>query len=125
MNTVPPIDGQSNLDGLAQDLEATKIQFRRGLLASALTTYCIGGPIELLVEPDSVLELQGVFQACQARRLGWKTLGAGSNLLVNDRGVGSDPVIRLGRGFRGVESISSEILRVGGSAALTSVSQAD
>ncbi len=63
-----------------------------------LTTFKIGGPIDLLVEPDNTEELERVLNFCLAFNIPWLLIGSGSNLLVRDggiRGVG----IKLGGEF--------------------------
>lgn len=63
-----------------------------------LTTFKIGGPLDLLVEPNNTEELERVLNYCLASDLPWLVVGFGSNLLVRDggiRGVG----IKLGGEF--------------------------
>jgi UDP-N-acetylmuramate dehydrogenase len=51
------------------------------------TTYATGGAAELLIVPASAEELARALEFCEAHGLPWRVLGAGSNLLVSDRGV--------------------------------------
>ncbi|HYH01731.1 MAG TPA: UDP-N-acetylmuramate dehydrogenase, partial [Bacillota bacterium] len=64
----------------------------------ALTTFKIGGPADLLVEPVNTEELQRVLRFCQTEHLPWMVLGLGSNLLVRDKGI-RGVVIKLGGSF--------------------------
>jgi UDP-N-acetylmuramate dehydrogenase len=66
------------------------------------TSFRIGGPAELLVVPDSPAELGHVVRAAAARGLPVTLLGGGSNVLVGDGGI-AGVVVKLGRGFAGVE----------------------
>src|SRR5262245_11365405 len=64
----------------------------RGELASeaplsALTTWKIGGPAELLAAPKDLDDLVLAVSWAQARSVPWRVLGNGSNLLVRDEGV--------------------------------------
>ena len=54
---------------------------------SAHTTFKIGGPASLLVEPASVGEIVAVLKACGDAKREARFLGLGSNVLVADRGV--------------------------------------
>jgi UDP-N-acetylmuramate dehydrogenase len=63
-----------------------------------LTTFKIGGPVDLLAEPVDVVQLQRVVRFCQAEQLPWMILGLGSNLLVRDKGV-RGVAVKLGGEF--------------------------
>ncbi|MEM6252414.1 MAG: UDP-N-acetylmuramate dehydrogenase [Cyanobacteria bacterium P01_D01_bin.156] len=52
-----------------------------------LTTFKVGGPAEWFVAPRSVSELQAAVQWANAEGLPITRLGAGSNLLISDRGL--------------------------------------
>ncbi len=52
-----------------------------------LTTFKVGGPAEWFVAPRSVSELQACVQWAKAEGLPITRLGAGSNLLISDRGL--------------------------------------
>lgn len=67
--------------------ELAGIKFSLDYPMAALTTFKIGGPADLLVEPSNVEELQKVLQFCHREQLPWMVLGLGSNLLVRDRGI--------------------------------------
>jgi UDP-N-acetylmuramate dehydrogenase len=54
---------------------------------SELTTFKIGGPLDLLVEPENVEDLQRIIGFCREEKLPWLILGLGSNLLVRDKGI--------------------------------------
>jgi UDP-N-acetylmuramate dehydrogenase len=65
---------------------------------AGLTTFGLGGPAEVLAEPDSPEELTRLMHFIRAQDIPWFILGGGSNLLVRDGGV-PGVVIRLGHGF--------------------------
>jgi UDP-N-acetylmuramate dehydrogenase len=54
---------------------------------SQLTSFKIGGPIDLLAEPTNREELERVIQFCMREHLPWLVIGSGSNLLVRDKGI--------------------------------------
>jgi len=51
------------------------------------TTWRIGGPAELWLEPRSAAELSRLVALLWRQGIPWRVLGGGSNLLVPDRGV--------------------------------------
>lgn len=51
------------------------------------TTWGIGGPAEVLLEPASVEQLHDALEQLRAIGMPWRILGGGSNLLVSDGGV--------------------------------------
>ncbi|HEX3046562.1 MAG TPA: FAD-binding protein, partial [Bacillota bacterium] len=63
------------------------LKLTRDLPMSQLTTYKIGGPLDLLVEPANPAELERTISFCQAEQIPWVILGLGSNLLVRDKGI--------------------------------------
>src|SRR5215468_11055179 len=64
-----------------------------------LTSFHIGGPADLFVAVESETELQEAAAAAHGEGIPVFCLGAGTNLLVSDRGV-RGLVVRLGEGFR-------------------------
>jgi UDP-N-acetylmuramate dehydrogenase len=73
------------------------------------TSYRIGGPADLLVLPNDAAELGLVVRACATGGVPLTILGAGSNLLVGDGGVGG-VVVKLGPGFRSLEWAEAGVL---------------
>lgn len=74
-----------------------------------LTSFGIGGPADLLLVVEEVAEL--VFALCAADQAGVPAfcLGAGTNLLVSDRGV-RGLVLRLGRTFQQLRIDGSRLI---------------
>ena len=67
----------------------------------ALTTYRVGGPATLYVEPDSIADLEELGRVLHERELGELpilSLGRGSNIVISDQGF-PGLVIRLGSTF--------------------------
>ena len=57
------------------------------ILLSNFTTYRIGGPAEWFAEPRTSEEINELIIWAQKNKIKCNILGAGSNLLVNDKGV--------------------------------------
>ena len=66
-------------------LDGIKIYLNRPM--AELTTFKIGGPIDLLAEVTDVIQLQRILQFTRGEDLPWLVLGLGSNLLVRDKGI--------------------------------------
>jgi UDP-N-acetylmuramate dehydrogenase len=64
-----------------------------------LTTFRIGGPAALFLEPESDADLAAVSAAVASTGIEVVVIGKGSNVLVSDRGF-AGIVLRLGRGYR-------------------------
>ncbi|MBO8128614.1 MAG: UDP-N-acetylmuramate dehydrogenase [Peptococcaceae bacterium] len=62
------------------------------------TTYRIGGPAEVFVEPYGIDDLQRVVAYAHSQSLPLTVIGAGSNLLVSDQGL-PGIVVKLGKGL--------------------------
>ncbi|MEM6304156.1 MAG: UDP-N-acetylmuramate dehydrogenase [Pseudomonadota bacterium] len=67
----------------------------------SLTWLRVGGPADVLFQPADLADLQG-FLRDLPQEVPVFALGVGSNLIVRDGGIRA-AVIRLGRGFNGVE----------------------
>src|SRR5436309_1031877 len=64
-----------------------------------LTTFRIGGPAALYLEPESIADLTAAGRAVAETGVAVAVIGKGSNVLVSDDGF-DGLVLRLGRGFR-------------------------
>lgn len=75
-----------------QSIERLKSIVREGRLLpsepmSAHTSFKIGGPVDLMVLPAGMEELEAVLRYLQAEKLPYRVMGNGSNLLVRDAGL--------------------------------------
>jgi len=71
------------------------------------TTWRIGGPADLLIQPKDKESLQAAWQIIHRHEIPWSVIGRGSNLLVRDRGI-RGAVLKVAEGlshceFRGEE----------------------
>ncbi len=64
-----------------------------------LTTFRIGGPAAVFLEPETLEDLHAVARAVAQTGVAVAIVGKGSNVLVADEGF-AGIVLRLGRGFR-------------------------
>ena len=74
-------------------------RIRAAFPLASLTTFRIGGPAALFLEPDTDEDLAAAGDAIREAAIPWVVLGKGSNVLVADDGF-PGLVLRLGRGFR-------------------------
>jgi len=68
-------------------LRETKCLIRPQVALSHLTSFRVGGPAEWLVTPQHLEELQASLAWAKSEGLPVTLLGAGSNLLISDRGL--------------------------------------
>lgn len=87
-------------------------RLRTGYPLSPLTSFRIGGPAALFVEPQSEGDLQAAAEAVRTTGIPFVVLGKGSNVLVSDAGF-PGLVLRLGKGFRWTAR-EGDRLRAGG-----------
>ncbi len=81
---------------------------------AGLTSYRIGGPAEILVEPASAADVEKVVGEVRAAGAPLTVIGAGSNVLVSDRGL-EGVVMRLGARMGGV-AIEEGVITAGAGA---------
>ncbi len=76
------------------------------------TSWRIGGPADILIEPEGMTELKAVLSFAKEKGLPLTVIGAGSNLLVSDKGI-EGIVIKIASGFAQI-SVEGETLVAGG-----------
>ena len=81
---------------LIQTLKSTGAIVIENAPMSEYTSFEIGGPADLLIEPGSKESLAFCFKALKEAGIKPTIIGAGSNLLVSDQGI-RGAVIRLGK----------------------------
>lgn len=74
-------------------------RLRTSFRLAPLTTFRIGGPAALFLEPESESDLRAAGQAVRETGIPFVVLGKGSNVLVSDDGF-PGLVLRLGKGYR-------------------------
>ena len=87
------------MNALEDELRArfeSRLECNRSL--ADLTSFRIGGPADYFAQVENEAELSGALQAAYRNATAVFSLGAGTNLLVSDRGV-RGLVLKLGTGF--------------------------
>jgi UDP-N-acetylmuramate dehydrogenase len=74
-------------------------RLRTSFPLAPLTTFRIGGPAALFLEPESEADLRAAGEAVRATGIPFVVIGKGSNVLVADDGY-PGLVLRLGKGYR-------------------------
>jgi len=95
------------------ELPAVRGTLTRNRDLASLTWMRVGGPADVLFQPADEADLSA-FLAALPRDVPVFPMGVGSNLIVRDGGV-RGVVIRLGRGFNGID-IQGDTLTAGAAA---------
>jgi UDP-N-acetylmuramate dehydrogenase len=107
-----------SLDALADKLAgALTGEVSRERSLAPLTTYRLGGPAALYVEPASEDDVARLAEILSGQDVPLLALGRGSNLVVSDRGW-PGVVIRLGPPFSWTDAVGERGLGAGGATAL-------
>lgn len=75
---------------------------RRDEPMSSHTTFKVGGPVDFLVEPNSIEGVRSALEAASRAFAPVRLLGCGSNVLVADKGL-AGLVVKLGERFSAIE----------------------
>ena len=81
---------------------------RKDVSLAQLTTFCIGGAADLVVEPALVTDVASTLQICAEHSVPLYVLGAGSNVIAPDEGI-RGVVLRLAGALRGL-SLQEDLL---------------
>ncbi|MCL4515771.1 MAG: UDP-N-acetylmuramate dehydrogenase [Firmicutes bacterium] len=85
------------------------------------TSFRIGGPAELYIEPRDEEELVKLLAYLREKGIPYLVMGNGTNLLVSDAGI-EGAVVHLGDGFKEIR-IDGSIIRAGAAAPLIRVAR--
>ena len=88
---------------------------------SGLTSFRIGGPVSVLVRPETEEDFLLAMRAARSLEIPWKILGNGTNVLAPDEGY-DGMLIRLDHPLFPV-SVSGNVIRCSGGDSLASVSR--
>ncbi|KPL07552.1 hypothetical protein AMJ86_04135 [bacterium SM23_57] len=72
------------------------------------TTYQIGGPADLWIEPDNLQSLQIALGTIAKLEIPYLIIGEGSNLLISDRGL-QGVAVKLGKGFNYIKNQGNKL----------------
>ncbi len=81
---------------------------------SKYSWFNLGGPAEYLFKPDNKQQLIEFLRENKIHKLKIFIIGAGSNTLIRDKGI-KGVVIKLGKGFSGINLINNNTIEVGAS----------
>jgi UDP-N-acetylmuramate dehydrogenase len=97
---------------------------RRDVMLNEYTTFKVGGPADIMVEPASVRELQAVSKIMNESGIPYTVLGNGSNVLVKDSGY-RGVIILIGSKLGGITVNADECtLKAGAGSMLGEVARA-
>ncbi|MDF2533196.1 MAG: murB [Clostridia bacterium] len=73
------------------------------------TSFKVGGPADILIEPAEVEELKKALSFVRQHQLPYYVIGNGTNLLVGDKGI-RGVVIKVGESFGDIEITGDEVI---------------
>jgi UDP-N-acetylmuramate dehydrogenase len=73
------------------------------------TSFKVGGPADILIEPTEVEELKKALSFVRQHQLPYYVIGNGTNLLVGDKGI-RGVVIKVGESFGDIEITGDEVI---------------
>ncbi len=84
-------------------------QVQENVLLAPYTSARIGGPADVLVTVRNVNELAQAVQICWQHGLPYRLLGAGSNLLISDKGVRGVVILNRARSVELIEGAEKHV----------------
>lgn len=87
-----------------------------------MTSFKIGGPADIVVEPKDIKELVELIKYLRNQRIIFYILGNGTNVLVSDKGV-RGCVVRIGHNLTKMRLINGNKIEVEAGASLAEVAQ--
>jgi UDP-N-acetylmuramate dehydrogenase len=111
----------SEVDALAQELKGSlRGKVQQDLPIARLTSFRVGGPAAILVEPADADDLSTLGRVLESVDVQVFVLGRGTNVLVSDHGY-PGVVVRLGKGFDWIAETEEKTLEAGGATPLPQV----
>ncbi|HOU35809.1 MAG TPA: UDP-N-acetylmuramate dehydrogenase [Candidatus Omnitrophota bacterium] len=86
------------------------VPYKKKVRLSRHTTFGIGGPAQFWAEPGDVSALSDLVRWCRTRRMRIRVIGAGSNILVADRGVKGFVVKLNAPCFCGIARVNGRVI---------------
>ncbi len=77
------------------------IQLEKNISLSNFTTWRIGGPAEWIAQPRNIKEIKYLINWVNKKKIPCNVIGAGSNLLINDKGIKGLSLCM--RNFKGIQ----------------------
>jgi UDP-N-acetylmuramate dehydrogenase len=89
---IPTLDAENGK--WLESIFKTALRFNEPL--ASYTRFRIGGPADILVEPETLSQIKELIRWCRQQTIPYWVMGGGSNLLITDQGV-RGVTIRLNR----------------------------
>ena len=105
---------------LAECLNNEKIKYSLSSPMSLLTSFKIGGPADILIEPSKKEEIIRSIELCHSKNVPITIIGKGSNLLVSDDGI-EGAVIKVAGGLDEIKLVDENTVVCGAGASLSSL----
>lgn len=86
------------------------------------TSFRLGGPVDVFIEPQSPDEIQEIIRLCKEESLPWMVLGKGTNLIISDQGL-DGVIIHMGQAFEKIEKIDQKTIRAYSGASLKDLAE--
>ncbi|MEA4849679.1 MAG: UDP-N-acetylmuramate dehydrogenase [Clostridiaceae bacterium] len=77
------------------------------------TSFKLGGPVDIFIEPDDTEELAGAVKGLREKGIPYYIIGNGSNLLVSDKGL-RGAVVKIGDKFGSVSINNNKVIAESG-----------
>jgi UDP-N-acetylmuramate dehydrogenase len=84
------------------------------------TIFKLGGPAEVLAQPQTIEQLSGIVRVCRANSIPFRILGVGGNVLIRDEGV-KGVVLRLSAPVFSEVKAAANRIRAGCGAAIAAL----
>lgn len=98
------------MDDLKVNIEAAGVKnIRTNELMSQHTSFKVGGPADIFIEPADVEEVKNALRFVRQNHIPYMVIGNGSNLLVGDKGI-RGAIIKIGESFNQIEIDGEEVI---------------
>lgn len=98
-----------NISDFERFAESLNLKYDVNKNLSDYTTFKVGGPAEIFIEPENLQQISSVIKYCDENGIDIHTIGKGSNLLISDTGV-KGVVLHFGNNFSDIHLIDDETL---------------
>lgn len=98
-----------NISDFERFAESLNLKYDVNKNLSDYTTFKVGGPAEIFIEPENLQQISSVIKYCNENGIDIHTIGKGSNLLISDTGV-KGVVLHFGNNFSDIHLIDDETL---------------
>jgi UDP-N-acetylmuramate dehydrogenase len=85
------------------------INYKFNELMSQHTSFKVGGPVDIFIEPADIEELKKAFSFVRQHNITYYVIGNGTNLLVGDKGI-RGAVIKVGESFGAIDVNGEEVI---------------